>query len=115
MATALEALIEKPTAEMSYIEYAIKLCWAMERGEVAEAAIEELTALRDRVAKLEDALLISGNLLADVKNFFEIEIKVCNGVGMEYELGLVESIDAFQDLHGETVKELGEKHERGDE
>lgn len=53
MATALEALIEKPTAEMSYIEYAIKLCWVIERGEVAEAAIEEFTALRDRVAELE--------------------------------------------------------------
>ena len=71
---------------------------------------KETAALRERVKVLEDALLISGNNLADVKNFLEIEIKVCSGVGMEYELGLVESIDAFQDLHGEMVKELGEKH-----
>lgn len=70
----------------------------------------ELFALHERLRKVEDALLISGNTLTDVKNFLEVEIKVCNGVGMECELGLVESIDAFQDLHGEMVKELGEKY-----
>lgn len=67
-------------------------------------------ALHKRLRKVEDALLISGNLLTDVKNFLEIEVKVCNGVGMEYEIGLIDSIDAFQDLHGEMVKELGEKY-----
>jgi len=83
-------------------------------GNYVESNEETIAALRARVEKLEDALLISGNTLTDVKNFLEIEIKVCGGVGMEYELGLVESIDAFQDLHGEMVKELGEKHARGE-
>lgn len=76
----------------------------------AHALICEKDPRTMRLRKVEDAALIAGNTLTDVKNYLETEIKVCSGVGMEYELGLVESIDAFQDLHGELVKELGEKY-----
>ena len=74
------------------------------------AARAELAALNAEIARLRDALLISGNLLADVKTYLQAEVVACGGVGLEYEIGLLDSIGAFQDLHGETVKELGEKY-----
>lgn len=102
----IEEMIMKPG------NYAWGEMTLLQQGELKEKAAEELAALRARVRVLEDGLLISGNLLTDVKNFIEVEVKVCGGVGMEYEIGLLDCIDAFQDLHGETVKELGEKHEK---
>jgi hypothetical protein len=96
---------------MSALEELIERCKAVDIRGWRKAATE-LAALLERVRVLEDGLLISGNLLTDVKNFIEVEVKICRGVGMEYEIGLLDCIDAFQDLHGETVKELGEKHEK---
>lgn len=62
-------------------------------------AIAELTAK-------DDAILIAGNLLQDIKTFLETEVKVCSGVGCEYKIGLIDSIDAFMDLHGEMLKSV---------
>lgn len=66
----------------------------------------ELAAMRERVAELEAAVLASGKLLADAKACLESEIKAGGGIGMEHEIGLVDSIDAWRDLHGDTTAAL---------
>lgn len=58
-----------------------------------ETAAEELNALRD-------AKLIATHLLIDIQTFFNSEVKVCNGIGFEFELGMLDSISAYLELHG---------------
>lgn len=71
----------------------------------------ELFALHERLCKVEDAALIAGNLLTDVKNYLETKIrKTSVTTPMEDEIDTLKYINAFQDLHGELVKELGEKY-----
>ena len=65
----------------------------LEHPNLHKEAAAELAALRD-------AKLIATHLLIDIQTFFNSEVKACGGVGCEFELGMLDSISAFLDLHG---------------
>jgi hypothetical protein len=52
------------------------------------------------LAALRDAKLIATHLLIDIQTFFNSEVKVCNGIGCEFEIGMLDSISAYLDSHG---------------
>lgn len=101
----IRRVAESDFAEGSFIAYASDVV------EILDKRDAELSALRERRRKVEDAALIAGNLLTDVKEYLETKVrKTSVSAPMEDEIDILKYINAFQDLHGELVKELGEKY-----
>ena len=86
--SALQNIIQK--LEKNQLEWAIMVCLEHGGEATAQSAAAELAALRERVA-------VSEKIMQDVKNYLDVVIKSQGGVGMEYELGLVEDIDIYFD------------------
>lgn len=108
--SALEKLIERQANGETLTSLEFAVFWCTDRV-CAEKAAEELAANNARLQKVENTALIAGNLLIDVKKYLETKIrKTSVATPMEDEIDALKYINAFQDLHGEMVKELGEKY-----
>lgn len=89
---ALDELLKVPYEKATSLQKALLVLFEDEVGyeTLAGEAVAELAALTERVA-------VSEKIMQDTKNYLDAVIQSQGGVGMEYELGMVEDIQIYFD------------------
>jgi len=90
--SAIDELLKVPYEKATSLQKALLVLFEDEVGyeTLAGEAVAELAALTERVA-------VSEKIMQDTKNYLDAVIQSQGGVGMEYELGMVEDIQIYFD------------------